>query len=555
MSTDATINLQDLQCLRQDRGSDGSDPYIWPALVSIDSSLRVNVLTPYNESRVIIQSGMTNGQTAAIPAIVGAQTTRLEGDLTANHLILVVALWERRDTPDNVVSAGYSAFSDSLGTGIRANLLGLGSSDPATQQAAIDAVKTTVKNGVTDAISNSLTWYQKAEIAAGVMHLDDLIDNSSTAFSSLTPQTFAVSFGGSIGGRLLFYRDNTQNGTGDVDTPGTIGQGGWEEFKFLFSGGNGIIYAVNQQGQLLFYRDNTQNGTGDVDTPSVIGLGGWADFKFLFSGGNGIIYAVNQQGQLLFYRDNTQNGTGDVDTPSVIGLGGWADFKFLFSGGNGIIYAVNQQGQLLFYRDNTQNGTGDVDTPSVIGLGGWADFKFLFSGGNGIIYAVNQQGQLLFYRDNTQNGTGDVDTPSVIGLGGWTDFQFLFSGGNGIIYASEPALTPANSYVVDANLQLATVVCEAESLAVNQDQVAVNGLKAQLQELQKEFAQAPASEKPGILADIREFEKDELAPAEAKLAADTRALEACRARSGVPTSKKTAASAESPAVNRVTVPV
>ena len=459
MSTDATINLQDLQCLRQDRGSDGSDPYIWPALVSIDSSLRVNVLTPYNESRVIIQSGMTNGQTAAIPAIVGAQTTRLEGDLTANHLILVVALWERRDTPDNVVSAGYSAFSDSLGTGIRANLLGLGSSDPATQQAAIDAVKTTVKNGVTDAISNSLTWYQKAEIAAGIMHLDDLIDNSSTAFSSLIPQTFAVSFGGSIGGRLLFYRDNTQNGTGDVDTPGVIGQGGWEEFKFLFSGGNGIIYAVNQQGQLLFYRDNTQNGTGDVDTPSVIGLGGWADFKFLFSGGNGIIYAVNQQGQLLFYRDNTQNGTGDVDTPSVIGLGGW------------------------------------------------------------------------------------------------TDFQFLFSGGNGIIYASEPALTPANSYVVDANLQLATVVCEAESLAVNQDQVAVNGLKAQLQELQKEFAQAPASEKPAILADIREFEKDELAPAESKLAADTKALEACRARSGVPTSKKTAASAESPAVNRVTVPV
>ena len=411
MSTDATINLQDLQCLRQDRGSDGSDPYIWPALVSIDSSLRVNVLTPYNESRVIIQSGMTNGQTAAIPAIVGAQTTRLEGDLTANHLILVVALWERRDTPDNVVSAGYSAFSDSLGTGIRANLLGLGSSDPAAQQAAIDAVKTTVKNGVTDAISNSLTWYQKAEIAAGIMHLDDLIDNSSTAFSSLIPQTFAVSFGGSIGGRLLFYRDNTQNGTGDVDTPGVIGQGGWEEFKFLFSGGNGIIYAVNQQGQLLFYRDNTQNGTGDVDTPSVIGLGGW------------------------------------------------------------------------------------------------------------------------------------------------TDFQFLFSGGNGIIYASEPALTPANSYVVDANLQLATVVCEAESLAVNQDQVAVNGLKAQLQELQKEFAQAPASEKPAILADIREFEKDELAPAESKLAADTKALEACRARSGVPTSKKTAASAESPAVNRVTVPV
>ena len=240
---------------------------------------------------------------------------------------------------------------------------------------------------------------------------------------------------GSLPGQLLFYRDTTQNGTGDVNTPLVIGQGGWNAFKFLFSGGNGIIYAVNQQGQLLFYRDTTQNGTGDVNTPAVIGQGGWGAFKFLFSGGNGIIYAVNQQGQLLFYRDTTQNGTGDVNTPKIIGQGGWGAFKFLFSGGNGIIYAVNQQGQLLFYRDTTQNGTGDVNTPKTIGQGGWAGFKFLFSAGNGIIYAVNPAGQLLFYRDTTQNGTGDVNTPATIGQGGWQAFSQLFSGGNGIIYA------------------------------------------------------------------------------------------------------------------------
>jgi phospholipase C len=99
-------------------------------------------------------------------------------------------------------------------------------------------------------------------------------------------------------------------------------------------------YFVGQAGQLLFYRDATQNGTGDVSSPSVIGLGGWQDFRFLFSGGNGIIYAVDQEGRLVFYRDQTQDGTGDVASPSVIGLGGWQDFRFLFSGGNGIIYAV-----------------------------------------------------------------------------------------------------------------------------------------------------------------------------------------------------------------------
>lgn len=93
--------------------------------------------------------------------------------------------------------------------------------------------------------------------------------------------------------------------------------------KFIFSGGPGIIYAVNSAGQLLFYRDNTQNGTGDVNSPSVIGQGGWLQFTHLFYGGNGIIYGVNPQGQLLFYRDNTRNGTGDVHSPSVIGQGGW----------------------------------------------------------------------------------------------------------------------------------------------------------------------------------------------------------------------------------------
>ena len=255
--------------------------------------------------------------------------------------------------------------------------------------------------------------------------------------------------------RLLFYRDFTQNGTGDVNTPKVIGQLGSTPYKFIFSGGNGIIYAVDQQGRLLFYRDKTLDGTGNVGSPKVIGLGGWQQFKFLFSGGNGIIYAVDQQGRLLFYRDFHQDGTGDVNTPKVIGLGGWDAFKFLFSGGDGIIYAVDQQGKLLFYRDFHQDGTGDVDTPKTIGLGGWDAFKFLFSGGNGIIYAVNLKsndprdhrsaGKLLFYRDFHRDGTGDVDTPSVIGLGGWDAFNFLFSGGNGAIYAVDNVIAKPNA--------------------------------------------------------------------------------------------------------------
>ncbi len=470
--TNAIITLEDLQCIRQtvlyttipqtnQKIPVPVDPYIWPALVSIDrNTLDIEIVSPpVDQARIILKSNIKQGDTANIPASIGLLSHFMEDGPGPNVLILAIALWEQlesSDTPYDAVQAGYQAYSSSLKTAIVANLLDLNSSDPAVQSAAIAAVKKAVNDGVTNAIKGGLTWYQKLEVWLGDLAIDGVIDDSSTVFegSGLVSKSFTVSFGGSLGGRLLFYRDTTQNGTGDVDSPSVIGQGGWEGFKFLFSGGNGIIYAVNPEGQLLFYRDTAQNGTGDVNSPKVIGQGGWADFKFLFSGGNGIIYAVNQQGQLLFYRDYNQDGTGDVDTPKVIGLGGWSDFKFLFSGGNGIIYAVNQQGQLLFYRDYNQDGTGDVDTPKTIGLGGWTDFKFLFSGGNGIIYAVDQQGELLFYRDYNQDGTGDVDTPKTIGLGGWTDFNFLFSSGNGIIYAAEKADNPANYYEIDATLKL-----------------------------------------------------------------------------------------------------
>jgi hypothetical protein len=342
MGATITITLHTLRCIRESRGSDGSSPYIWPAMLFINKdTLTVGVLAPLVEdARTIIRSGMRAGQTADIPDKVGVLLRPFEDDLTNHVIILAIALWQHNDTPDKAMKAGFQAFTSGLAEAIGNNLLGL--NDPATQDATIQAIKDAVKDKVSSAISNNLSKLEKLEVFLGQLDIDGLIDNSSAVFANLIPASFTLSFGGSLGGRLLFYRDNTQNGTGDVNTPSVIGLGGWADFKFLFSGGNGIIYAVDQAGRLLFYRDNTQDGTGDVNTPSVIGLGGWADFKYLFSGGNGIIYAVDQAGRLLFYRDNTQDGTGDVNTPSVIGLGGWASFKSLFTGGNGIIYAAEK---------------------------------------------------------------------------------------------------------------------------------------------------------------------------------------------------------------------
>jgi hypothetical protein len=538
MENTITITLNTLHCNREGQGSGGSSPYLWPAMLWVNKdTATVGVLGILeDDSHTILKRGMKPGDTVDVPSNVGMILRPFDDDLSNHVIIVTVALWQDNESPGYAVKAGYRSFLTSLRDGIASHLLQLNSGDPATVDQAETDIKTAVTEGVTKGISDSLSTTDKIKIATGIMTLDSPIDSATTSFSSLVGTSFTLPIGGSLGGRLLFYRDFTRNGTGDVDTPKVIGLGGWAGFKFLFSGGDGIIYAVNQQGQLLFYRDSTQDGTGDVDTPSVIGQGGWADFKFLFSGGNGIIYAVNPQGQLLFYRDYTRNGTGDVNTPSVIGQGGWAGFKFLFSGGNGIIYAVDQQGQLLFYRDFTQNGTGDVNTPSVIGLGGWQSFQFLFSGGDGIIYAVDQQGQLLFYRDYTQNGTGDVDTPQVIGLGGWKDFQFLFAGDNGIIYAAEKALTPKDSYEVTGTLSITAVVCVDERAAVSTATADVQSSKQIIAELEDEFLHAPASQKPFLRQQILEAKQEEAA-AEQRLTAAKQALSACMARNNPPRRK------------------
>ena len=526
-----TISLNTLLCNRESQ-SGGSNPYLWPAVVWIDK-------TTFNVGEIgiadsnahnVLKRGMKAGDSLTIESTVGVITRFFEDPLTNFVIILTVGMFHDKETPNNAVTAGYGAFQSTLQAEIKSHLLALNSPDQSVVDQARKEISDAVTAAVTSAISNSLTTFQKGEVLAGILTLDSTIGSASTSFSNLVNTNFTLMIGNPLGGRLLYYKDTTQNGTGDVNTPQVIGQGGWQQFKFLFSAGNNVIYAVNQQGQLLRYVDASQTGGGDVSSPQVIGQGGWLQFRFLFSGGDNIIYAVNQQGQLLRYVDASQTGGGDVSSPQVVGQGGWQQFKFLFGGGNNVIYAVNQQGQLLRYVDASQTGGGDVSSPQVIGQGGWLQFLFLFTGWNNIIYAVNQQGQLLFYRDASQTGGGDVSSPGTIGQGGWQQFGFLFGGGNGVIYAAEKALNPADNYEIAGTLTTAPVRCLAERTAVNQATQSVNAAKQIVKALQLELQNAPPSQKPELIAEIRAAEKD-VAAAQKILDAANKALQACLASS------------------------
>ena len=78
-----------------------------------------------------------------------------------------------------------------------------------------------------------------------------------------------------VSGGLLRYVDLTDQGTVGHSDPIMIGGGGWQAFKFLLAGDNGVIYAVNAAGQLLRYVDLTDQGTVGHSDPIMIGGGGW----------------------------------------------------------------------------------------------------------------------------------------------------------------------------------------------------------------------------------------------------------------------------------------
>jgi hypothetical protein len=481
--TNVVLTLNTLHCNRQPH-SGGSNPYLWPAMVWVNRTTATVGELGILESAChdVLKHGMKAGDTVAIPASVNQLMRPFSDDLSNYVVILTVGAFHDQDTPNDSVIAGYRAFQSTLQSQIQSHLLQLGSSDPGISEQAQEEIKAAVTAAVTQAIGDSLSLTQKIEVGTGLMTLDSAIGSGSTSFDPIADANFNLIVGDPLGGRLLRYVDASQTGGGDVSSPQVIGQGGWQQFRFLFSGGNNVIYAVDQPGRLLRYVDASQTGGGDVSSPQTIGQGGWQQFRFLFSGGNNVIYAVDQPGRLLRYVDASQTGGGDVSSPQVIGQGGWQQFRFLFSGSNNVIYAVDQPGRLLRYVDASQTGGGDVSSPQVIGQGGWQQFGFLFSG---------------------------VDN---------------------VIYAAETDLQPQNNFEIAGTLTTSVVLCPDERRAVSEATAAVADAKQRLLDLDNQYQNAPASERPLIKQEIEEV-RQELAALESQLAAAKQALAACLAHS------------------------
>ncbi|MEZ0448674.1 tachylectin-related carbohydrate-binding protein [Cellulomonas sp. ICMP 17802] len=245
-------------------------------------------------------------------------------------------------------------------------------------------------------------------------------------------------------GDLLWYRhDGAQTG-GGVATwrgPATVGVG-WGQAPHVFPGGGDVVYAIDPEGRLWWYEHkgfNTGAGLASPDSwagPREVGHG-WGDVARVFSGGDGVIYAIMPDGTLRWYRHHGV-ATGDgLETPGAwsgprdVGVG-WDSALHVFSTGGGVIYAVMPDGTLRWYRhDGVGDGRG-LESPGAwsgpVDVGwGWADVTRVFSSGAGVIYAVMPDGTLRWFRhDGYATGAVQWQGPVEVGTG-WDAFTTVFA--------------------------------------------------------------------------------------------------------------------------------
>ena len=194
MPTEAIITLEDLECITIRDNETKVEPYIWPALIKIDTStinapdgrfVDVIALSPSLAS-VVIKNSMQQGDLAPIPASVATLRTRFEDDVTLKRLILIVSLLESDETPKGAMRAGFEAYVRELRAAFKdefPNLFQAESvNDEEGEKAIIKRIKDRVESKTKSAIEGALSTADKVKIKLGFLDNDDFISSENIKF-------------------------------------------------------------------------------------------------------------------------------------------------------------------------------------------------------------------------------------------------------------------------------------------------------------------------------------------------------------------------------------
>lgn len=182
MTLAATINLERIHHVRS---GGGGYPYIWPIRVSIDQAGVSG--SPRVESRHILGAGLSVGESATIPSNIGQLSFQFDETTMRRAVILIVALWNSRETPGNVAVAACKRFYSSIPERFSNHFGGLITIDSQSIEERnnfINLIKSEVRNDVESTIRDTLSGYEKFRIGLGTLSLDQFIDAAFILFDN-----------------------------------------------------------------------------------------------------------------------------------------------------------------------------------------------------------------------------------------------------------------------------------------------------------------------------------------------------------------------------------
>ena len=201
MPTEAIVTLENLECITLNDTETKVEPYIWPALIKVDTStinspdgrfVDVIALSPSLAS-VVIKSSMRQGDLAPIPAQVASLRARFGDDVSGKHLILIVTLLEMDETPKGAMRDGFRAYVDELRAAFKDEFPKLFQAESVSDDEEVEKITARIKDRVEKktraAIKDALSFLDKAGSFFGTLDNDDLVSSSFIKFRESFFQT------------------------------------------------------------------------------------------------------------------------------------------------------------------------------------------------------------------------------------------------------------------------------------------------------------------------------------------------------------------------------